>query len=186
MGMLAISYIILAVLVFFALLWKFDSKSQAPVSPYPYAPKSHFYSNQERKFLAALMRAVGHQYLILGKVGIANVISLEQGLPQRNKLRAYEQICNQQVDFVLCDPRTSRILAAVELFDAAGGERQLKRCAFVDKVFRAARMPLLRFQKGENYQVSEIIAAVEGVVEAAAPAPKPAHQMSFKQSALAS
>lgn len=174
MGVLAVGYIVLALMVFFALLWKFDTdKTHQKVSPsggpYPYAPKSHYYNNQERKFLAALMRAIGHQYLILGKVGIPNVISLEKGLPQRNKLKAYEQICNQQIDFVLCDPRTSRILVAIELFDAAGGERQLKRCAFVDKVFRSANMPLLRFQKREEYLVSDIIAAVERVMGTAEP-----------------
>lgn len=119
----------------------------------PFSPRSHFYSNEERRFLSALMRAVGHEYLILGKVSIANIVQISKGLPLKTKMSAYQQIAGQQVDFVLCDRRTSRILAVIALLDTAKPD---PHAALIDSVFMSIQLPLLRFRKSENYNVGEL------------------------------
>jgi hypothetical protein len=119
----------------------------------PYAPKLHFYSNEERKFLAALMRALGNEYLILGKVSIANIVQISKGLSLKTKMSAYQQIAGQQVDFILCDRRTSRILAVITLLDP---NKPDPNAALIDSVFMSIRLPLLRFRKSEHYNVGEL------------------------------
>jgi hypothetical protein len=145
--------VILFVLLAFTLLILRVDLRQGARADLPYAPKSHFYSNEERKFLAALMRAVGNEYLILGKVSIANIVQISKGLSLKTKMSAYQQIAGQQVDFILCDRRTSRILAVIALLDPSKPD---PNAALIDSVFMSIQLPLLRFRKSEHYNVGDL------------------------------
>lgn len=125
----------------------------------PYSKRNHFYSNTERLFLGAMMRAIGADYLILGKVRVSDLLCIDNGLPLKRRVAAYERIAGEYVDFVVCDRRTTKILLVVQLVRRKplnqAGDRSL-----MDTAFRAASIPLLRFYESDNYEVSDLRHAV--------------------------
>ncbi len=131
-----------------------------------YAPKHYFYTNSERKFLASLIRALGDQYLIMGKIQVSDLINLQKDLPFKKKVQAYNQLRRQQVDFVLCDRRTTRILAAIQLINPSTTlQNDFVGFGFLDKIFKIAELPLLRFYKKNYYDISELRYSVQSALE---------------------
>lgn len=129
----------------------------------PYNRKNNFYSNAERLFLGTLMRAIGNEYLILGKVRVSDLILINGGLPLKRRVAAYERIAGEYVDFVVCDRRTTKILLVVQLVrrDAVG--RALTR-GLLDDAFKTADIPLVRFYESNTYEVSDLRHAVLSVL----------------------
>ena len=70
---------------------------------------------------------------------------------------ARNRIQQKHVDFLLCDPATMRPLAGIELDDAshARADRQ-ERDAFVEQVFTASALPLVRFPAQRAYTLAEV------------------------------
>lgn len=84
------------------------------------------------------------------------------------------RIDRKHVDFLLCDRDTLRPLAGIELDDASHRQaRRQERDRFVESVFRAVGLPLLRARARHAYNVVEVAALVEGVLGAEAPQPAP-------------
>jgi hypothetical protein len=67
MEMLYIFSVILLGIAMVLLFWRFEQWRFKPFS-FPYVARQYIYSMPERKFLGYLIRAVGEDYLIMGKV----------------------------------------------------------------------------------------------------------------------
>jgi hypothetical protein len=78
------------------------------------------------------------------KVGLGNLFYVKRD--DYSKYQTYtNRVDRKHVDFLLCDPRTMRPLDGLELDDRSHqrSDRQ-QRDEFVESVFTAARLPLVR------------------------------------------
>ncbi|BCU76707.1 DUF2726 domain-containing protein [Luteolibacter sp. LG18] len=99
-------------------------------------------TQSELSFLHVLNRVVQDRCLILTKARMADLFGFRRG---EEASPVFEKIGSQHVDFVLCDPRTSEMLVAIEVderayVDAARAERN----RFMDRLFAWNRLPLIR------------------------------------------
>ena len=115
-------------------------------SGFPYVQNGSLFTPAERVFLGVLARAAGDEFLVFGKVRLADLLQPRPGLPRQQFFRALNRITSKHVDFVLCDPESLAPVAAIELDDRSHRQplRQ-ERDRFVEGAFAAAGLPLLRF-----------------------------------------
>jgi len=83
------------------------------------------------------------------KVRLADVVTCRMS-PGRHG--PFASISQKHLDFVLCDPKTLRIILAIELDDRShDAEDRQKRDRFVDEVLDRAGVTLIRFQARARY-----------------------------------
>ena len=112
---------------------------------------SHLLTPAEQAFHAVLEPLVRSSCAISTKVRLADLFSI---LPGRGQQAAFNRISRKHVDFVLTDPATSRILCAIELDDSSHNRPdRIERDDFVNKLFAANGMPLLRVPVAWTYNV---------------------------------
>lgn len=131
---------------------------------YPYYARKCLLTKSERGFYAALQEAAGDRFTIAMSVRLADVINCSRESWQAGHGAL---ISSKQLDFVLCEPGSMYIRAAIELDDPTHGlaERR-ERDAFLDNAMKAAGVPLLRVRAAPRYDVQtlrqEIAHAVAG------------------------
>ncbi len=128
----------------------------------PYRARPFLLSKGEAAFYHTLQRAVGQQYLIAAKVRLADVLTCSR---EAWKAGYGNKIIQKHLDFVLCDPATTRIVGAVELVDRSHNraDRQ-KRDAFLDAAMQAADIPLLHFSAAAHYDVPAVANTVQAAM----------------------
>lgn len=126
---------------------------------YPYFAKKHLLTKKERVFCDALKAAVDDELLIAMSVRLADVIncSREAWTAGYGPL-----ISSKQLDFVLCEPHSTRIVLAIELDDETHGlADRRERDKFLDNAMRAAGVPLLRVVAASSYDVAVLRGRLE-------------------------
>ncbi len=121
---------------------------------YPYYAREFLLTKAEQKFYNVLKSVVKNKYDIACKVRLADIINCSE----INWRKGYGgQIACKHIDFILCDPKDSRILLAIELDDKSHNQpdRQ-KRDKFVNKAMQAADVTLLRFPVEWGYDMARI------------------------------
>jgi hypothetical protein len=123
---------------------------------YPYSVKDHFLSPAEHSFFMVLKSVVSDSALIAIKVGLGDLFYARSNEP--SKYRVYtNKIDRKHVDFLLCDPKTVQPIAGIELDDKSHQRSDRKaRDEFVEKVFGAAKLPLLRVPVKHSYSTTEL------------------------------
>lgn len=125
-------------------------------NPYPFKKKSQLFTNVERGFLALLDRAVGNDYRIVNRVRLQDIIETKETIKGRAKRSAMIKASSKVIDYVLCDPSTYRIIAAVDLVNQAEGGHKSKQDWFVTGALEAAGIPHIRIKVKAGYKVEEI------------------------------
>lgn len=112
-------------------------------------------------FLGVLRAALPDGYFIASEVSLANLFSVK-----RNGGRAaFNRINQKRVDFVVCDGASLRPLCGIELDDASHErEERRSRDEFVEQLFQATGLPLLRFRAARSYNVVEVKARLASVL----------------------
>lgn len=111
-------------------------------------------SQGEVAFYRVLRKAVGSQYHIAFKARLADLVTCSE--------RAWDEgfghlIARHHVDFVLCDYRTTDVVATIELDDRSHTKpSRRRRDAFLDETLLAAGIPLIRIQAAARYDLTEI------------------------------
>jgi len=137
-----------------------------------YVREPTLFSATEWAFLRALDQAVDGRYRVFGKVRVADVMNPGNRTKVGNKRwwSEFTKISSKHVDFVLVDPRTCEIVAAIEVDDRSHqrGDRAT-RDAFLDRAFQDAGIPLIRYPaKGRGgYKVHEIRPALDAALKLA-------------------
>jgi very-short-patch-repair endonuclease len=139
----------------------------------PYRQRDDFLSPAEFSFYRVLVSAVGSRAIICPKVNLADVFYVGRSDTKQSH-QAYQayrnKISAKHVDFLICDPTTMRPRLAVELDDSSHGRRdRQERDEFVDRVFEAARLPLLHIPAQAAYNPSALWSQVAPHLEAPAP-----------------
>lgn len=127
-----------------------------PADEFPYHLRDDFLSAAEHNFYLVLNKAVSDWAVVCPKVSLRDLFFAtadEGGL----RLAYTNKIDRKHIDFLLCDPQTVRPLVGIELDDKSHRrkERQEKD-RFVEEVFRAAKLPLVRISVQRTYNVGEL------------------------------
>ena len=139
-----------------------DGKSQGQNElGYPYFVRDDFLSPAEHSFFQVLKLAVSDTLVICTKVSLSDLFYAKSNDPSLYRSLT-NKIDRKHVDFLLCDPLTVRPLVGIELDDKSHqrSDRQA-RDAFVETVFRSAKLPLIRIPVRQFYPVNEIIALLK-------------------------
>ena len=138
------------------------AEEEKPKSPeYPYRMRDDFLTPAEHSFYLVLQQAVADWALICPKVSLGDLFFAKAG--DYGKNRSYtNKIDRKHIDFLLCDPNTVKPLLGIELDDKSHerADRQA-RDEFVQNVFLAAKLPLIRVPVRRNYPVSQLRAGLQ-------------------------
>lgn len=146
-------------------------KNEKPTArpEYPYFVRDHFLSPAEHSFFLVLKSVVADSALISIKVGLGDLFYVKS--TDASKHRIYtNKIDRKHVDFLLCDPKTAQPIAGIELDDKSHqrSDRQA-RDEFVENVFQAARLPLVRVPVKHSYSTSELQALLQPYLSSVKP-----------------
>ncbi|WP_162409059.1 DUF2726 domain-containing protein [Acuticoccus sediminis] len=112
-------------------------------------------SPAEKRFYRVLLAVAGKRAIVVTKVRLADLITVKA----RKRLfwRAFHQIAQKHIDFVLLDPQTLEPICAVELDDRSHELRERRqRDRFVDRAMRRAGLPLHHVPVRRTYDKAEI------------------------------
>jgi ssDNA-binding Zn-finger/Zn-ribbon topoisomerase 1 len=124
---------------------------------FPYQKQPSLFTPAERSFYGVLNQAVGADYHIFAKVRLADLFKVHSGLEAKDRLRAFNRISAKHIDFVLCDPSSLDVLAAIELDDKSHAHPKRKsRDEFVNRVFAEAGLPLGRIAAKKAYSLTDV------------------------------
>ena len=70
---------------------------------FSYQLRKALFTPSEIKFYRELEQAIGEQFIVFGKVRVADIITPEKGLSKSNWQSAFNKISAKHFDFVLCD-----------------------------------------------------------------------------------
>jgi hypothetical protein len=130
--------------------------------PLPYRGRDILLSPGELAFYRALCRGVAGSYLIAFKVRAADLLTCSD---TAWKAGFGFMVARHHLDFVLCDARSTRILAAIELDDRShDSPKRKQRDEFLDQAFAAARLPLIRFRAAAVYSPQAIACKIKSAV----------------------
>lgn len=148
-------------------LTAFDSQpaldSLTAIESLPYRQRDDFLSPAELSFYRTLTNALGGRVVTCCKVNLADIVFVSGSTEfqlHRNR------IDRKHVDFLLCDPLTMRPCCAIELDDSSHTRRdRQERDDFVNRVFEAAGLPLVRVPARRTYVPNELIALLDPHLE---------------------
>jgi|WetSurMetagenome_2_1015567.scaffolds.fasta_scaffold120794_3 hypothetical protein len=122
----------------------------------PYVAKRYLFSRAENSFFQTLRQAVGDRYVIFAKVRLEDVIEVSHGAANYQTFR--NRIKSRHLDFVLCDPKEFRPMAAIELDDRSH-ERSDRagRDEFVDAALKAAGLPCIHIPAAYGYSPQDLL-----------------------------
>jgi len=130
----------------------------------PYRLRDDFLSMAEASFYRVLKQVVSEHLLVCPKVSLDDIFFVAH--PERH-YTYLNKINRKHVDFLLCDPNSLKPVVGVELDDASHRRpERVERDEFVEQVFAAAKLPLLRFPVQAGYVPQEILQALRGVWKA--------------------
>ena len=149
--------IVLFIVALLALVILKQRNAGASADDFPYILESSLFSPAERSFLGVLDQCFGSEYRILGKVRIADAITVRKGTAKPRRQRAFNRISSKHFDFLLCSATELKPLCAIELDDQshARANRQA-RDTFVRRACQAAGLPLANIPAQHAYVAAEI------------------------------
>lgn len=138
--------------------------SDNEVEKLPYALRDDFLSYAEYIFYKVLFQAVDGKAVICPKVSLQDIFFVTGG--DQSKRTAYlNKINRKHVDFLVCSVVNMKPICGVELDDSSHVRTdRIERDEFVDKVFKTAGLPILRFKAKRSYSVEEIKEKIEEIL----------------------
>ena len=133
-----------------------------------YRLRGPLFSPAERSFFGVLQQAASGNYVVFGKVRVADVLSPEKGLNRSNWQIAFNKISSKHFDFVLCDKSDLSVVAVIELDDKSHRSKKAQnRDAFLESACQSAGLALVRFPAQKSYQIPAVKEQVQSALEPA-------------------
>lgn len=124
---------------------------------FPYEKQPGLFTATELYFLKHLQCVIQQDYLIFGKVRIADIIRTRPGLDNSEKWRAFNKISAKHMDFVICNKETLDIIGTIELDDSSHQRPdRILRDQFVDAALGAANVPILHVPVQPQYDLNKL------------------------------
>jgi len=130
------------------------TRMEEDVEELPYRVKDDFLSPAELSFYHVLKSIVGDHLTVLSKVRMIDIFYIAR--PNENY--SYRgRISQKHVDFLLCQPKTMKLIAGIELDDSSHQRQdRIERDEFVNRVFEVADLPLIRIPAQRTYNTQEL------------------------------
>lgn len=130
-------------------------------NPFPVQKRTSLFSPVERSFMQLLEQAVTHDYKVLNRVKLADIVEIKQGVSDKTRNSTLRKLNAKYLDFVLCDPQDMSIIAVIDLVNNTNkaGHKAIPDW-FVNGTLDAAGMPYLRMKIKAGYTVAEIQAVI--------------------------
>jgi hypothetical protein len=130
---------------------------------YSYGRKDFLMTRSEHEFFSVLKDLLHDRYQVFPQVHLSAV--LDERIKGQNWRAAFRHINGKSVDFVVCDKGYARPLLAIELDDPShDDENRRLRDEEVERIFRGANMPLLRFRDYKTLSREQIGAQIESAL----------------------
>lgn len=124
------------------------NKSSGSLSGKKYKAKLFLNSKAEQNLFLQIQEAYGRDVYINCKVRLADLVDTINS----RDMASFNRICSKHIDFILIDPKTSKIVCAVELDDKSHNSRAaMKRDSFKDAVLQQCAIPLIRIRAAKDY-----------------------------------
>lgn len=158
-----LAIVLLMLLVFVGIgAVKLSAQSTATQLTFPFRRRQQLFTPVERNFLELLEKAVGHEFRVVCRVRLADIISVKQGTTKKNSQVALSKAIGKQLDFVLCSKQTMDPVLAIDLVYQQGKEGyKLQRDWFVNGALDAAKVPHMRIKVKSGYSVAEVRESIE-------------------------
>jgi hypothetical protein len=145
-----------------------QAEEEKPGGADVYIKRAGLLTPAEVAFYKVLVAAVGGRYVVMAQVSLAGILEVDRakvtGGGRQGFQAAFNRISRKTVDFVLCEPGTMRIVAAVELDDRSHERAERKeRDGFVEAAMKAAGLPLMRVKAAGSYDLAGLRGMVEGM-----------------------
>ncbi|MGF1886360.1 DUF2726 domain-containing protein [Photobacterium profundum] len=120
------------------------------------------FSPAERSFYGVLESVLTDNFVLLGKVRVADVIKPKQGFSKKEWGSLFNKISRKHFDFVVCDKEYLTVICTVELNDSShdNADRE-NRDKFLADAMYSAGVPLVFITAKRNYVASEVRSAIE-------------------------
>jgi len=137
------------------------AKPETTATGSDYELKTSLFSPAERSFFGVLESVLPDGVGVLSMVRLGDVFKTRKGLSHSRRTSATNRINRKHVDFLLVRKSDLAPLAGLELDDSSHeSEERKRRDNFVDDLFRACNLPLLRVQAQAAYNLAEIRAKI--------------------------
>ena len=124
-----------------------------------YQPQVYLFTKTEWRFSTVLQEAIRDDYLLMGKVRIADLLKVEshKDIKRSAWMGKFARISSKHIDFVLVCPQSGRICCCLELDDASHQRKdRIERDVFVNGAFKEAGVPLLRIPTEKVYDSEKL------------------------------
>lgn len=128
----------------------------------PYYSRRVLMTPTELRFYTVLRQAVGREFGVMSKVRLADVVTCPRRLWDTPVGR---RISQKHLDFLLIDPETTSLVAAIELNDRSHerADRQA-RDRFVNEILQGAGVPLLTFLTARSYDARDLRQCIDAAL----------------------
>ncbi|WP_145358661.1 DUF2726 domain-containing protein [Alienimonas californiensis] len=125
--------------------------------PPPYRRVAFLLSPAERRFYSVLNDAKGEGQTVFSKVRLADLVEVPR--ENSNYITYFRKVSQKHVDFVICEDRTMRPLAVVELDDRSHRTAKARKAdAVKDEALTAAGIPIVRIRAAMQYDRATVAA----------------------------
>jgi len=133
---------------------------------WPYHKRKSLMSEAEYSFYRVLLQAIDtDEYLLFTKVSQSDLVYVREKDNSR-RMTFFNKISRKHIDFVVCDKLTTEPLVAIELDDASHNRQdRIHRDQEVDKIFKDASFPLVRFKAKRGYSIDDVRSELEEYLE---------------------
>ena len=122
--------------------------------PLPYRTRDDFLTPAELSFYRVLAPLVEGRLVVCPKVRLGDLFFVSR---PTKRMAHRARISQKHVDFLLCEPNTLKPVVGIELDDSSHARpKRRERDAFVNQVFEAAGLPLLRVPVRRHYAPAEL------------------------------
>jgi Protein of unknown function (DUF2726) len=144
--------ILIVVVVGSILLGALSRKTQGKLSADVYRKQDQLFSAAELSFLSILDQAITPGQRVLGKVRLADLVSIRSGLNPKIRQIALNRVAQKHVDFVVCSGPALIPICAVELNDKSHHSSVARRRdEFLSSVCAQVGLPLLVIKASRTY-----------------------------------
>lgn len=147
------TYVVVAIMLVAAIVLLRAMLVPANVS---FAKREQLLSDDQKRLYQALLVWAGDRWVIFCKVPVIAVVQPRGSLHFRKSW--FESLSQHQIDFLLCDPLTTRISVAISLIQGSNGSRTAPPAAtgFVADVLKGAGVRWLAIPAKSRYSAEEI------------------------------
>lgn len=129
---------------------------------FPFRRKPQLFTPVEHTFLNLIEQAMGHEFRIVSRVRLNDIVSVRQSANKKTASQALSRASARQLDFVLVDKRDMTPVLAIDLVHNKGQDSyKAQKDWFVTGALDAAGVPHARIKVKSGYSVDEIRECLE-------------------------